>query len=71
MDVVEAHEQALTEYAYGVLSGIDGVTQYGPKPPNRAGILASTSATCTPTTSPRCSTPRASPSAPATTARSP
>ncbi len=25
MDVIEAHEQALTEYAYGVLSGIDGV----------------------------------------------
>jgi cysteine desulfurase / selenocysteine lyase len=40
MDAIEAHEQALTEYAYGVLSGIDGVTQYGPKPPNRAGILS-------------------------------
>ena len=40
MDVVEAHEHALTEYAYDVLSGIEGVVQYGPKPPNRAGILS-------------------------------
>ncbi len=40
MEAIEAHEQALTEYAYDVLSGIDGVVQYGPKPPNRAGILS-------------------------------
>ncbi len=40
MEAIEAHEQALTEYAYDVLSGIDGVVQYGPRPPNRAGILS-------------------------------
>ena len=39
-DSIEAHEHALTAYAYDVLDGIDGVTQYGPKPPDRAGILS-------------------------------
>jgi cysteine desulfurase / selenocysteine lyase len=37
---IEAHEHALVAYAYDVLDGIDGVTQYGPKPPDRAGILS-------------------------------
>jgi cysteine desulfurase/selenocysteine lyase len=40
MEAIEAHEHALTAYAYDVLDGISGVTQYGPKPPNRAGILS-------------------------------
>ena len=40
MEAVEAHEHALTAYAYDMLDGISGVTQYGPKPPNRAGILS-------------------------------
>jgi cysteine desulfurase/selenocysteine lyase len=40
MEAIEAHEHALTAYAYDVLDGISAVTQYGPKPPNRAGILS-------------------------------
>jgi cysteine desulfurase/selenocysteine lyase len=40
LEAIEAHEHALTAYAYDVLDGIDGVTQYGPKPPDRAGILS-------------------------------
>jgi cysteine desulfurase/selenocysteine lyase len=40
LEAVEAHEHALTAYAYDVLSGIEHVTQYGPKPPHRAGILS-------------------------------
>lgn len=40
LEAIEAHEHTLTAYAYDVLEGIDGVTQYGPKPPNRAGILS-------------------------------
>jgi cysteine desulfurase/selenocysteine lyase len=40
LEAIEAHEHALVAYAYEVLDGIDGVTQYGPKPPDRAGILS-------------------------------
>jgi cysteine desulfurase / selenocysteine lyase len=40
LEAIEAHEHALTAYAYDVLDGIDGVAQYGPKPPDRAGILS-------------------------------
>ena len=40
IEAIEAHEHALTAYAYDVLDCISGVTQYGPKPPNRAGILS-------------------------------
>ena len=40
LDAIEAHEHALTAYAYDVLNGIEHVTQYGPKPPDRAGILS-------------------------------
>jgi cysteine desulfurase/selenocysteine lyase len=42
LDRIQAHEHALTEYAYDVLSGIEGVTQYGPPPDRRAGILSFT-----------------------------
>jgi cysteine desulfurase/selenocysteine lyase len=40
LGAVEEHEHALVAYAYDVLDGIDGITQYGPKPPDRAGILS-------------------------------
>jgi cysteine desulfurase/selenocysteine lyase len=40
LDAIEAHEHALTAYAYDVLDGIEHVTQYGPRPPDRAGILS-------------------------------
>jgi cysteine desulfurase/selenocysteine lyase len=40
LEAVEEHEHALVAYAYDVLDGIDGITQYGPKPPGRAGILS-------------------------------
>jgi cysteine desulfurase/selenocysteine lyase len=40
LDRIEEHEHALTGYAYAVLAGIDGVTQYGPPPERRAGIFS-------------------------------
>jgi cysteine desulfurase/selenocysteine lyase len=40
MDAIEAHERELVAYGYDLLAGIDGVTQYGPRPPARAGILS-------------------------------
>ena len=40
MDAIEAHEHELVAYGYDLLTGIDGVTQYGPRPPARAGILS-------------------------------
>ena len=49
---------------------IPGVHVFGPPADRRAGIVSSTSTASTPTTSPRCSTWRASRSAPATTAPS-
>jgi len=40
MDAIEGHEHELVAYGYDLLAGIDGVTQYGPRPPARAGILS-------------------------------
>jgi cysteine desulfurase / selenocysteine lyase len=40
LDRIEEHEHALTRYAHAVLSGIEGVTQYGPPPERRAGIFS-------------------------------
>ncbi|MDX6533068.1 MAG: cysteine desulfurase / selenocysteine lyase [Gaiellales bacterium] len=40
LDRIEEHEHELTRYAYAVLSGIDGVVQYGPPPERRAGIFS-------------------------------
>jgi cysteine desulfurase / selenocysteine lyase len=40
MERIAAHERALTEYGHGVLSEIPGVTQYGPPPEQRGGVLS-------------------------------
>src|SRR3954451_6773775 len=40
MEAIERHEHDLVAYGYDLLSGIEGVTQYGPAPPARAGILS-------------------------------
>lgn len=40
MDAIQAHEQALTRYGYDLLSSIPGLTQYGPSPERRGGILS-------------------------------
>lgn len=40
MDAVRAHELEITEYAYEVLSDIEGLTVYGPPPSRRAGVLS-------------------------------
>jgi cysteine desulfurase/selenocysteine lyase len=40
LDAIEAHEHALVRYGHELLAGIDGVTQYGPPPERRAGILS-------------------------------
>jgi cysteine desulfurase/selenocysteine lyase len=40
MERIAAHERALTQYGYGVLSEITGVTQYGPPPEQRGGVLS-------------------------------
>jgi cysteine desulfurase / selenocysteine lyase len=40
LDRIDHHERALTSYAYSVLSGIDGVSQYGPPAERRAGIFS-------------------------------
>ncbi len=42
LEQIHAHEQALTEYGYGLLSDLRGVTVYGPPPPGRAGVLSFT-----------------------------
>jgi cysteine desulfurase / selenocysteine lyase len=42
LEAIHAHEQALTEYGYQLLSDIPGVTVYGPSPPGRAGVLSFT-----------------------------
>lgn len=39
LDAIQAHEQEILEYAYQILSEIDGITLYGPKPRKRAGAL--------------------------------
>jgi cysteine desulfurase / selenocysteine lyase len=40
MDAIERHEHDLVAYGYDLLSAVEGVTQYGPPPPARAGILS-------------------------------
>jgi cysteine desulfurase / selenocysteine lyase len=40
LEAIHAHERALTEYGYELLSAIDGLTLYGPPPPDRAGVLS-------------------------------
>ncbi|MGN6378134.1 MAG: cysteine desulfurase [Gaiellales bacterium] len=40
LEAIHAHEQTLVEYGYELLSGIDGVTVYGPPPPDRGGVLS-------------------------------
>ncbi|MDX6594526.1 MAG: cysteine desulfurase / selenocysteine lyase [Gaiellales bacterium] len=40
LDRIEEHEHELTRYTHAVLSGIDGVVQYGPPPERRAGIFS-------------------------------
>jgi cysteine desulfurase/selenocysteine lyase len=42
LEQIHAHELALTEYGYGLLSDLRGVTVYGPPPPGRAGVLSFT-----------------------------
>ena len=42
LEAIHAHEQALTEYGYQLLSDLPGVTLYGPPPPGRAGVLSFT-----------------------------
>lgn len=37
---IVAHEHDLTEYAYEALSGVGGVTVYGPPPSERAGVIS-------------------------------
>ncbi len=40
LEKIAAHERALTEYGHALLSQIDGVTQYGPGPEHRGGVLS-------------------------------
>src|SRR5207253_9969288 len=40
MDAVRAHELDITEYAYEVLSEIEGLTVCGPPPSRRAGVIS-------------------------------
>jgi cysteine desulfurase/selenocysteine lyase len=40
MDAVRAHERDITEYGFEALSGIDGLTVYGPPPSRRAGVIS-------------------------------
>jgi cysteine desulfurase/selenocysteine lyase len=42
LEAIHEHESALTAYGWELLSGIPGVTLYGPPPPDRAGILSFT-----------------------------
>ena len=71
LEAIEAHEHELLAYALDKLGEIKGVACTGPSPPSVArGSSRSTSTGSTRTTSRRCSTGRASRSAPATTARS-
>ena len=75
MEAVREHEVSLTAYALRTLTERfgDELTIHGPsEPAERGGVLsASPTATCTPTTSPRCSTSTACACGPATTAPSP
>ena len=66
-----AHEHELTEYALGPpRARFPACVSTGPPPDRRVGIVSFTSRASIRTTSPRSWTPRASPSAPATTATS-
>jgi cysteine desulfurase/selenocysteine lyase len=66
-----AHERMLLSYALERMAEIPDLTVYGPRDPaERSGVISFTLATCTRTTWGRSWTPRASPSAPATTAPS-
>jgi len=40
MPAIERHDQALTRHALALLDGVPGVTIYGPRGPDRAGIVA-------------------------------
>ena len=40
IDSIAAHEREMTEYAFEVLSGIEGVTIHGPAPAGRAGVIS-------------------------------
>ena len=75
MDAVRQHEIALTGYALRTLDERfgDELVIHGPTDPDDRGrrVLVLLPATCTPTTSPRCSTSAASACGPATTAPSP
>ena len=70
IDAVREHEHELVRYAYERCAEIDGLEILGPAPGPRAGLVSFTLPRATRTTSPSSSTSRASPSAPATTARS-
>jgi cysteine desulfurase / selenocysteine lyase len=40
LERIAAHERALTEYGYELLSQIDGITQFGPAAARRGGVLS-------------------------------
>jgi cysteine desulfurase/selenocysteine lyase len=40
LDAIQAHERELTEYAFEALSGIEGLTIYGPPPSRRVGVVS-------------------------------
>ena len=72
MDAALAHEREITAYALAALAEVPGLRVFGPPAERRArrpGLVRARGRS-TPTTSPRSSTATASPSAPATTARS-
>ena len=70
IDTIAAHEHELLVYATEAVGAIPGVRLIGTAPENAQACSRSCSTACTRTTSERFSTARASPSAPATTARS-
>ncbi len=70
LEAIERHEAELTAYAWGGCRRSRVSTLYGPPPDRRAGIVSFNLEGSTPTMSPRSWTPRASPSARATTATS-
>ena len=70
LEVIEQHEHELVAHAMGRLAELDWVAVYGRPPTAAPASSPSTSTGSTRTTWRRCSTGRASRSAPATTARS-
>ena len=40
LEKIAAHERALTEYGHALLAQIDGITQFGPAPARRGGVLS-------------------------------